>query len=72
MSTTTSSIENLDLEIYDNTTICAGKYKIFFSDFNEIYFFLDQLISDSLQGLSGRILWGIIQIILMMLGNIGK
>lgn len=30
------------------------------------------MISDSLRGLSGRILWGIIQLILMMLGNIGK
>jgi hypothetical protein len=33
---------------------------------------LDQLIGDSLEGASGRILWGVIQIILMLLGNIGQ
>jgi hypothetical protein len=72
MPTTISPIENLDFEIYDNTTICAGKLKILFSDLKIILILLDQLISDALRGLSGRILWGIIQILLMMLGNIGK
>jgi hypothetical protein len=35
-------------------------------------FFLDQLIGDLLEGISGKIIWGIIQLILMTLGNIGK
>ncbi|CAF0790204.1 unnamed protein product [Rotaria sordida] len=32
----------------------------------------DKLINELLEGLSGRIIWGIIQIILMLLGNIGN
>ncbi|CAF1166992.1 unnamed protein product [Adineta ricciae] len=32
----------------------------------------DQLIGDALEGLSGRIIWGIVQLILMILGNIGN
>ena len=34
--------------------------------------FLDQLIGDLLEGTSGRIIWGIIQLLLTILGNIGK
>ncbi|CAF1373609.1 unnamed protein product [Adineta steineri] len=32
----------------------------------------DQLIGDALEGLSGKILWGVLQVILMVLGNIGN
>jgi hypothetical protein len=33
---------------------------------------LDQLIGDLLEGISGRIIWGILQLILMTLGNVGQ
>jgi hypothetical protein len=33
---------------------------------------LEQLINNLLDGLSGRIIWGIVQIILTILGDIGK
>jgi hypothetical protein len=39
---------------------------------NEKKNILDQLIGDLLEGISGRIIWGIIQLFLMILGNIGK
>jgi hypothetical protein len=33
---------------------------------------LDQLIGDLLEGISGRIIWGILQLMLMTLGNVGQ
>jgi hypothetical protein len=35
-------------------------------------YILDQLIGDLLEGISGKIIWGIIQLILMILGNVGE
>ncbi|UJR25164.1 hypothetical protein I4U23_006520 [Adineta vaga] len=40
--------------------------------FDNITICADQLIGDALEGLSGRIIWGIIQLILMILGNLGN
>jgi hypothetical protein len=61
--------------VYDNTTIiCAGKNqrKILLLNIENKLYFIDQLTGDLLEGTSGKIIWGIIQLILMILGNIGK
>ena len=33
--------------------------------------YLDQLIGDLLEGTSGKIIWGILQLLLTILGNVG-
>ena len=65
--------EYLSSHFIDNMTICAGtskdrcqKHLRRSSDC------LDNMIGELLVGLSGRIVWGVVQIILMMFGNVGK
>jgi hypothetical protein len=57
---------------WNNTMICAGKSNNDASCVHSVCHISDQLIGDSLEGLSGRIVWGVLQLLLMILGNIGR
>ena len=39
---------------------------------DRFHFFLDQLIGDLLEGTSGKLIWGVLQLLLTILGNVGE
>lgn len=67
-----SPTTDLSLSNVDNRTICAGNFNRTNSSLSDKTIVSDQLINDLLEGTSGRIVWGIVQLVLTLLGNIGN